>query len=103
LKSTCAPRFFPSALPPEGELPLDEFHLIVRGIELSRHEDLEQELTKRRWGQPKSAEEIHIEELGIQEVWKYRTGFDPSLWNILANPCRLEFTAFSFLFQGYPT
>ena len=71
--------FFYSTLPPEGELSLDELHLIVRDIWLPRHnEDLEQERTKRRKGRPKSAKEMQIEELMIREAEEYRTGFGSS-------------------------
>ena len=76
--------FFYSALPPEGELSLDELHLIVRDIWLSRHdEDLEQERAKRRKGRPKSTKEMQIEELKIREAEEYRTGFGSFLWGHL--------------------
>jgi len=69
--------FFYLALPPEGELSLDELHLIVRDIWLPRHEkDLEQERAKRRKGRPKSTKEMQIEELKIREAEEYRTGFE---------------------------
>ncbi|KAF9649043.1 hypothetical protein BDM02DRAFT_3114337 [Thelephora ganbajun] len=69
--------FFYSALPPEGELTLDELHLIVRDIWLPRHDkDLEQERAKRRKGRPKSVAEMQIEELKIREAEEYRTGFE---------------------------
>jgi translation machinery-associated protein 16 len=75
--------FFYSTLPPEGELSLDELHLIVRDIWLRRYDkELEQERAKRRKGRPKSAKETQIEELKIQEAEEYRTGFGRSLWNI---------------------
>jgi len=68
--------FFYSALPPEGELSLDELHLIVRDIWLQRYDkDLEQERAKRRKGRPKSAKEMQMEELKILEAEEYRTGF----------------------------
>ena len=72
--------FFYSTLPPEGELSLDELHLIVREIWLPRHDkDLEQERAKRRKGRPKSTKEMQIEELKIREAEEYRTGFGSSL------------------------
>jgi len=79
--------FFYTTLPPEGELTLDELHLIVRDIWLTRHDkDLEQERAKRRKGRPKSTKEMQIEELKIREAEEYRTGFGSSLRNILARP-----------------
>jgi len=78
--------FFYLTLPPEGELSLDELHLIIRDIWLPRHDrDLEQERAQRRKGRPKSTKEIQIEELKIQEAEEYRTGFGSSFQNILAN------------------
>lgn len=72
--------FFYSALPPEGELSLDELHLIVRDIWLTRYDqDLEQERARRRKGRPKSAKETQIEELKVREAEEYRTGFGSSL------------------------
>ena len=72
--------FFYLALPPEGELSLDELHLIVRDIWLPRHDkDLEQERAKRRKGRPKSTKEMQMEELKIREAEEYRTGFGSSL------------------------
>ncbi|KAF9780995.1 hypothetical protein BJ322DRAFT_1082629 [Thelephora terrestris] len=69
--------FFYSTLPPEGELSLDELHLIVRDIWLTRHDkDLEQERAKRRKGRPKSVKEIQIEELNVREAEEYRTGLE---------------------------
>jgi translation machinery-associated protein 16 len=71
--------FFYSTLPPEGELSLDELHLIVRDIWLARHDkDLEQERAKRRKGRPKSVKEIQIEELNVREAEEYRTGLGSS-------------------------
>ena len=71
--------FFYSALPPEGELSLDELHLIVRDIWLTRFDkDLEQERAKRRKGRPKSAKEIQIDELKVREAEEYRTGLGSS-------------------------
>ena len=76
--------FFYLALPPEGELSLDELHLIVRDIWLPRHDtDLEQERTKRRKGRPKSTREMQIEELKVREAEEYRTGFGSSHWKPL--------------------
>ena len=78
--------FFYSALPPEGELSLDDLHVIIGDIWLSRHdEDLEQELTKRRKGRPKSVKEMQIEELKVREAEEYRTGFGSFVGNILAS------------------
>lgn len=72
--------FFYSALPPEGELSLDELHFIVREVWLTRYDnDLEQERAKRRKGRPKSAKEIQIEELKLREAEEYRSGFGSSL------------------------
>ena len=71
--------FFYLTLPPEGELSLDELHLIVREIWLPRHDkDLETERTNRRKGRPKSTREMQIEELKIREAEEYRTGFGSS-------------------------
>ena len=71
--------FFYLTLPPEGELSLNELHLIVREIWLPRHDkDLETERTKRRKGRPKSTREMQIEELKIREAEEYRTGFGSS-------------------------
>jgi hypothetical protein len=82
--------FFYSTLPPEGELTLDELHLIVRDIWLPRHDkDLEQERAKRRKGRSKTTKEVQIEELKIREAEEYRTGFGSSLWNVFANSSRL--------------
>jgi len=82
--------FFYSTLPPEGELSLDELHLIVRDIWLPRHDkDLEQERAKRRKGRPKSTKEMQIEELKIREVEEYRTGFGSSLRSVFAISGRL--------------
>ena len=73
--------FFYLTLPPEGELSLDELHLIVRDIWLSRHDkDLEQERAKRRKGRPKSVKEMQIEDLKVREAEEYRTGFGSSHW-----------------------
>ena len=81
--------FFYSTLPPEGELSLDELHLIVRDIWLTRFDkDLEQERAKRRKGRPKSAKEIQIDELKVREAEEYRTGLGSSpffSWNIRWN------------------
>ena len=73
--------FFYLALPPEGgELSLEELHLIVKDVWLTRYDkDLEQERSKRRKGRPKSAKEIQIEELKVREAEEYRTGFGSSL------------------------
>ena len=72
--------FFYSTLPPEGELSLEELHLIVRDIWLTRcDKDLEQERAKRRKGRPKSAKEMQIEELKVREAEEYRTGFGSSV------------------------
>lgn len=72
--------FFYSALPPEGELSLDELHFIVREVWLTRYDnDLEQERAKRRKGRPKSSKEIQIEELKLREAEEYRSGFGSSL------------------------
>ena len=80
--------FFYSTLPLEGELSLNELHLIVRDIWLLRHdEDLEQERAKRRKGRPKSAKEVQIEELKIREAEEYRAGFGTSLH--LGEPVRI--------------
>lgn len=82
--------FFYSTLPPEGELSLDELHLIVRDIWLPRHDkDLEQERAKRRKGRPKSTKETQIEELKIREAEEYRTGFGSSPRNVFAISGRL--------------
>jgi hypothetical protein len=78
--------FFCLALPPEGELSLEELHLIVGDIWLTRHDgDLEQERARRRKGRPKSAKEIQIEELKIREAEEYRTGFGSSLSHSLSH------------------
>ena len=88
--------FFYSTLPPEGELSLDELHLIIRDIWLPRHdEDLEQERAKRRKGRPKSTKEGQIEELKIREAEEYRTGFGSSLY--LGEPKRTLVTHLFFV------
>jgi len=69
--------FFFNALPPEGELSLEELHVIVRDIWLARHdEELEQERAARRKGRPKSAKEQKLEEIKLKEVEEYRTGLE---------------------------
>ena len=79
--------FFYSALPPEGELSLDELHLIVRDIWLTRYDkELENERARRRKGRPKSAKEIQIEELKVREAEEYRTGFGSCVWNASVKP-----------------
>lgn len=89
--------FFYLTLPPEGELSLDELHLIVRDIWLTRFDkDLEQERARRRRGRPKSAKELQIEELKVREAEKYRTGFGSSRRMHLGGArARFQLTAFS--------
>ena len=72
--------FFYSALPSEGELSLNERHLIGWDIWLPRHdEDLKQERAKRRKGRPKSIKEVQIEEPKVWEAEEYKTGLGSSL------------------------
>ena len=71
---------FYSALPSEGELSLNERHLIGWDIWLPRHdEDLKQERAKRRKGRPKSIKEVQIEEPKVWEAEEYKTGLGSSL------------------------
>ena len=91
--------FFYLALPPEGELSLEELHLIVKDIWLTRYDkDLEQERAKRRKGRPKSTKEIQFEELKNREAEEYRTGFGSSLFfKCIDEPHSRVFFFFCFL------
>lgn len=67
--------FFFNALPPDGHLSLEELHVIVHEIWLTRHdEELEHERATRRKGRPKSTREHKLEEIKIREADEYRTG-----------------------------
>ena len=95
--------FFYCAIPPEGELLLDELHLIIRDIWLTRHDkDLEQERAKRRKGRPKSTKEIQVEELKVREAEEYRTGLGSSLFNTSANLSEPQLISFLFLVLEVP-
>lgn len=67
--------FFYKALPPEGVLSLEELHLIVRDIWMSRFDsEIEEEKNARRKGRPKSVKEQKLEEIKLREAEEYRTG-----------------------------
>ncbi|OJA19917.1 hypothetical protein AZE42_03765 [Rhizopogon vesiculosus] len=69
--------FFYHAIPPESTLSLEELHVIVRDVWLTRHdEELEQERAARRKGRPKSTKELKLEEIKLHESEEYRTGID---------------------------
>ncbi|KAM5533839.1 hypothetical protein V8D89_012502 [Ganoderma adspersum] len=69
--------FFYHALPPEGELSLEELHFVVRDIWLPRFDqDLEAEKASRRKGRPKSAKEQKLEEQKLRDIEGYRTGIE---------------------------
>ncbi|EJF64268.1 hypothetical protein BD309DRAFT_991721 [Dichomitus squalens] len=69
--------FFYHALPPEGELSLEELHFIVREIWLARlDQELEAEKASRRKGRPKSAKEQKLEDQKLRETELYRTGME---------------------------
>ncbi|KAG2068748.1 hypothetical protein BDR04DRAFT_742814 [Suillus decipiens] len=69
--------FFYHAIPPEGTLSLEELHLIISNVWLTRHDDeLEQERAARRKGRPKSTRESKLEEIKLRESEQYRTGMD---------------------------
>ena len=76
--SVCAANvysFFYHALPPEGELSLEELHFVVRDIWLPRFDqELEAEKASRRKGRPKSVKEQKLEEQKLRENEGYRTG-----------------------------
>jgi len=63
-------------MPPEGGvLTLEELHGIIKDIWLTRHDaELEAEQAARRKGRPKSAQEMKLEEIQLQEAEEYRTG-----------------------------
>lgn len=67
--------FFYHALPPEGELSLEELHFVVRDIWLPRFDqEIEAEKASRRKGRPKSVKEQKLEEQKLRETEGYRTG-----------------------------
>ncbi|PIL24949.1 hypothetical protein GSI_12836 [Ganoderma sinense ZZ0214-1] len=69
--------FFYHALPPEGELSLEELHFVVSDIWLPRFDqELEAEKASRRKGRPKSAKEHKLEEQKLRETEGYRTGIE---------------------------
>ncbi|KAF9820579.1 hypothetical protein IEO21_01282 [Rhodonia placenta] len=69
--------FFYKALPPEGVLSLEELHLIVRDIWMSRFDsEIEEEKNARRKGRPKSVKEQKLEEIKLREAEEYRTGLE---------------------------
>ena len=63
-------------MPPEDRvLMLEELHDIIKGVWLTRHDaELETEQAARRKGRPKSAKEMKLEEIKLQEAEDYRTG-----------------------------
>lgn len=76
--------FFYHALPPEGELSLDELHYIVREIWLTRLDgEIEAEKAARRKGRPKSMKEQKLEEQKLRETELYRTGMGESLFRMI--------------------
>ncbi|KAL1662069.1 hypothetical protein GGF50DRAFT_104557 [Schizophyllum commune] len=69
--------FLYEALPEEGELTLEELHTVIRNVWLTRHDqELQEEQAARRKGRPKSAKEIKLEDLKLQESEGYRTGLE---------------------------
>ena len=71
--------FLYEALPEEGELTLEELHAVIRNVWLTRHDqELQEEQAARRKGRPKSAKEIKLEDLKLQESEGYRTGLGAS-------------------------
>ena len=67
--------FFYHALPPEGELSLEELHFVVKDIWLPRFDqELEAEKVSRRKGRPKSVKEQKLEDQKLRETEGYRTG-----------------------------
>lgn len=71
--------FLYEALPEEGELTLEELHTVIRNVWLTRHDqELQEEQAARRKGRPKSAKEIKLEDLKLQESEGYRTGLGAS-------------------------
>ena len=72
--------FFYHALPPEGELSLEELHYVVRDIWLTRFDgEIEAEKAARRKGRPRSMKEQKLEEQKLRETELYRTGMgEPS-------------------------
>ncbi len=71
--------FFYHALPPEGELSLEELHFVVREIWLARFDsEIEAEKAARRKGRPRSMKEQKLEEQKLRETELYRTGMGES-------------------------
>ncbi|TFK86972.1 hypothetical protein K466DRAFT_576070 [Polyporus arcularius HHB13444] len=69
--------FFYHALPPEGELSLEELHFVVREIWLARFDsEIEAEKAARRKGRPRSMKEQKLEEQKLRETELYRTGME---------------------------
>lgn len=67
--------FFYHAIPPEGVLTLEDMHTIIRDIWLARFDsELESEMSARRKGRPKSAQQQNYEALKEREAEEYRTG-----------------------------
>lgn len=67
--------FFYQALPPDGEMSLEELHFVVKEIWLSRLDyELEAERASRRKGRPKSTKEQKLEEQKLRDSEAYRTG-----------------------------
>ena len=67
--------FFYHALPPEGELSLEELHFVVRDIWLALFDqEIEAEKASRRKGRPKSVKEQKLEEQKLRETEVYKTG-----------------------------
>lgn len=71
--------FFYHALPPEGELTLEELHFVMRDIWLARFDqEIEAEKAVRRKGRPKSIKEQKLEDQKSLETELYRTGIGKS-------------------------
>ena len=79
--------FFYHALPPEGELTLDELHFVVRDVWLARFDqEIEAEKTSRRKGRPRSVKEQKLEEQKLRETELYRTGIGELTANLIRVP-----------------
>jgi translation machinery-associated protein 16 len=72
--------FFFHAIPDEGVLTLQELHVLVRDLWLTRHDqELEDERAVRRPGRPKSTTEVKLEDIKLRELELYRTGMGTCL------------------------
>ncbi|TDL23776.1 hypothetical protein BD410DRAFT_150051 [Rickenella mellea] len=70
--------FFFHSIPPEQEaMTLEELHMLIKDVWLTRHDiELEEERAARRKGRPKSAKEMKYEAIKITEAEEYRTGLE---------------------------